>query len=106
MSTYLYLRCKSHNPPLDNDGESGQHLRDLDNIWDDIADRDTVTAAWRKGFRPNDTFRYNTAKFLVAHPHCDISVVDEYERIHYPDGTVHDDYPHIPVPDDSDDTTP
>ena len=36
MSTWLYLRCESHDPPLENDGESGQHLYDLEQIWADI----------------------------------------------------------------------
>lgn len=26
MSTWLYLRCESHDPPIKNEGESGQHL--------------------------------------------------------------------------------
>ena len=33
MSTWLYLRCESHDPPLKNDVESGQHLYDLEQIW-------------------------------------------------------------------------
>lgn len=88
MSTYLYLRCESHNPPIENDGESGQHLYDLPQIWSDIDNCDRITAAWRDDFIPNDNFRYNTAKFLATHPHCQIGVVDEYGDSHYPDGTV------------------
>ena len=47
MSTELYLRCESHNPPLENEDESGQHLRDLDQIWADISNRDRIAAAYR-----------------------------------------------------------
>ena len=42
MSTYLYLRCESHNPPIENDDESGQHLYDLEQIWADLDNRDRI----------------------------------------------------------------
>lgn len=29
MSTYIYLLCRDHNPAIQADGESGQHLTDL-----------------------------------------------------------------------------
>lgn len=45
MSTWLYLRCESHNPPLESDGESGQHLYDLPQIWADLDNRDQIAAA-------------------------------------------------------------
>ena len=38
MSTYLYLRCEDHDPPLVAREESGQHLYDLPTIRADIAD--------------------------------------------------------------------
>lgn len=28
MSTYIYLLCRDHNPAIQADGESGQHLTD------------------------------------------------------------------------------
>ena len=88
MSTELYLRCESHNPPLENEGESGQHLYDLEQIWADIENRDRIAAAYSDGFTPGNAFRHNTARFLAAHPHCQIGVVDEYGRAHHPDGTI------------------
>ena len=88
MSTWLYLRCESHDPPLENDGESGQHLYDLEQIWADINNRDVIAAAWLNHFFPDDHFRRNTASFLAKHPHCQIEVIDEYGRIHHPDGTA------------------
>lgn len=88
MSTYLYLRCDSHDPPLENDSQSGQHLYDLDQIFRDIEDRELIVAAWNDDMYPRDSFRYATAAFLAGHPHCQITVVDEYGRIHRPDGTI------------------
>lgn len=29
MSTYIYLLCRDHDPAIQADGESGQHLTDL-----------------------------------------------------------------------------
>lgn len=88
MSTWLYLRCESHDPPIKNEGESGQHLYDLKQIWADINNRDVIAAAWLDDFIPDDHFRRNTASFLATHPHCQIGVIDEYGRIHHPDGTA------------------
>ena len=90
MSTYLYLRCESHSPPLENDRESGQHLYNLEQIWADLDSRDRIAAAWRDGMTPEYYFRRHTAKFLAAHPHCQIGVIDEYGRTHHPDGTIRD----------------
>ena len=93
MSTWLYLRCESHTPPLENTGESGQHLYDLEQIWADLDNRDQIAANWRDGFFPEDHFRRNTARFLAEHPHCQIGVVDEYGRTHHPDGTEQEETP-------------
>lgn len=90
MSTYLYLRCESHNPPLENGDESGQHLYDLEQIWADLDNRDRIAAAWNDDMTPDDHFRHHTARFLAAHPHCQIGVVDEYGDTHHPDGTTRD----------------
>lgn len=88
MSTWLYLRCESHDPPLKNDGESGQHLRDLEQIWSDLDNRDRIAIAYCDGMIPYDNYRHSTASFLAAHPHCRIGVIDEYGRTHHPDGTI------------------
>lgn len=92
MSTYLYLRCLNHTPPLTADGESGQHLYDLPTIWSHIRDRDTLIAEWHRRMHDNDTnvddppfehhFGRNTARFLTAHPDCVVDVVDEYGGVH------------------------
>ena len=82
VSTYVYLRCEDHDPPLTSDGESGQHLYDLDQIRADIANRDAVAAAWRDDLTSQDSFRRSTARFLAEHPKCQIGIIDEYRRVH------------------------
>lgn len=85
MSTYIYLRCDSHTPPLVADGHSGCHLSDLDQIFRDIEDREQIVAAWNDDMRPLGPFRYATAAFLAQHPNCQITVVDEYGVTHTPE---------------------
>ena len=78
MSTYIYLLCRDHNPAIQADGESGQHLWDLPQLRQDIADRDAIVHSSPYGSR----YRRNTATFLAAHPHCRLGIVDEYGREH------------------------
>ena len=87
MSTYLYLECLDHTPPLLADDESGQHLTDLPQIQRDIAARDALlalVAADVDGEIPYhlSSFRRATAQFLIAHPQCRIGIRDEYGREH------------------------
>lgn len=82
MSTYLYLECLDHDPPLRASGESGQHLYDLPQLRADIAVRDALVAvtAASGGDIPDlgHFFRHHTAQFLVDHPKCRIRIRDEY----------------------------
>lgn len=78
MSTYLYLECLDHDPPLRAEEESGQHLYDLPQIRRDVADRGTVLADETGETWPRDYFRRHTARFLAAHPRCHIGIRDEY----------------------------
>lgn len=87
MSTWLYLECLDHDPPLRSEGESGQHLYDLPQIRADIAARDallTLVAASEYGDVPDmgSHMRTNTARFLVAHPRCHLGIRDEYGYSH------------------------
>lgn len=85
MSTYLYLVCITHEPPLRADGESGQHLYDLPQIRADIANRDAIVAAWELDMEPAGApthFRHATARFLSEHPRCPLAIYDEYGRRH------------------------
>ena len=78
MSTYIYLLCRDHNPAIQADGESGQHLTDLPQLRQDIASRDVIV----HDFYPADSYRRNTALFLAAHPRCHLGIIDEYGREH------------------------
>lgn len=83
MSTWLHLECRSHDPVLTSDGESGQHLWDLPDIQADIANREQIAQAWSaEDTEPEHWFRRNTAAFLAAHPKCDIGIRDEYGHDH------------------------
>lgn len=83
MSTYLYLECQQHNPPLRAENESGQHLYDLPNIRQDIRNRDVVAQIWREEYGGGfGYFRNNTAQFLALHADCPLGIVDEYGNHH------------------------
>jgi hypothetical protein len=88
MSTYLYVECHSHNPPLRAPSESGQHLYDLPQIrsllrWTNQQMKDQLEKyqyeSYADGWDINSGYFFgNTAKFLVEHPECDIEIWDEY----------------------------
>ncbi len=83
MSTWLYLECLDHDPPLQADNESGQHLYDLPQIRADIADRERFVAEMAEPkSQQGDYFRANSASFLAQHPRCRIGIRDEYGRAH------------------------
>lgn len=82
MSTWLYLQCLSHDPPLLADGESGQHLYDLPQIRSDVADREALVKAPILEASFDDHFRANTVRFLVQHQKCEIGIIDEYRTQH------------------------
>lgn len=84
MSTYLYLMCMDHNPPLCADGESGQHMSDLPEILEDLTNRDVIAAAIGLDiFGYGSHLRSNSARFLHTHPKCRIGVRDEYGEWHH-----------------------
>lgn len=84
MSTSLYLVCTDHDPPVQNDCESGQHLYDLPQLREDLANRELIVAAAGIYLYPQDcdSHRCNTARFLEQHPKCNLIIRDEYGREH------------------------
>jgi hypothetical protein len=82
MSTYVYLECLDHDPPLTSNGEVGQHLSDLPQVRKMIAQREAIVAIMRTDAPINyeHHFDSNTAWFLYRHPECNIGIVDEYDR--------------------------
>lgn len=89
MSTWVYLRCLDHDPPIRADEESGQHLYDLPQVHNDIAHRAEMLAAddadgemswvYENGLAH---FRSNTLRFFRRHRTCNLDVIDEYGTIH------------------------
>ena len=82
MSTWLYLECADHDPPITADEESGQHLYDLTNIRADLRNRELIVANAKNGDWPTDYYRVHTARFLAQHPKCRIVIRDEYGNLH------------------------
>lgn len=84
MSTFIYLKCLDHDPPLFAPDESGQHLYDLPQIRADIANREAVVAAYEADEYGVNTpyFLAHTAQFLTRHTKCRIGIEDEYGREH------------------------
>lgn len=84
MSTYVYLQCLDHNPPLRADEESGQHLYDLPQLRADVRDREALVEAWEAMEFTSDLgyFRTNTLRFLRQHPKCRLGIIDEYGHEH------------------------
>lgn len=87
MSTYLYLQCNSHNPPLQSPHEVGQHLRDLPRIREEINWRQILYRAHQNGYLGYESdygsqFTNTLRTFLIQHPHCSLRIVDEYGDTH------------------------
>lgn len=86
MSTYIFLECLDHDPPIQAEDESGQHLYDLPRIRAEVADREATAAdvhsyegsVLDEEFDPGAYFRCSSARFLAAHPNCRIGIRDEY----------------------------
>lgn len=89
MSTYIYLECHDHEPPLRAEDESGQHDYDLPRIRADIAMRKELVRKYRADPGPIAMasivgyFSMNSAKFLSQHEDCEIGIRDEY-GVEYP----------------------
>ena len=80
MSTYIYLECLDHDPPMTSDGEVGQHTYDLPDVRKMIANRETIVKMMSLDlpFQWDSHFDSNTAYFLAAHPTCRLRIYDEY----------------------------
>jgi len=84
MSTYLYLTCLDHDPPLLAQDESGQHLYDLPRIRIEINNREIIVENYDNSAVPLyfDTgtghFSANSAFFLSQHRKCNIGITSEY----------------------------
>lgn len=82
MSTYIYLECIAHDPPIQAVSESGQHLSDLDRLRGELQLRDEYATAIAIDARFDDPYTQATAKFLSEHPECPLRIIDEYGTHH------------------------
>lgn len=90
MSTWMYLQCEDHDPPIRAREESGQHWYDLPRIRAEVANRGDLLARMDAGdFNPpavwtgsnlNVYFPRNSAMFLRDHPNCRITIWTEYDE--------------------------
>lgn len=88
MSTYLYLQCRSHNPPIWSDSHVGSSLSDvpyalrlLENrapliAVRDLADDDVAYGAQFSGYAGA------AAWFLTQHRDCEVVLIDQYGETH------------------------
>lgn len=81
MSTYLYLECLDHQPPLRSEDEVGQHLYDLPQIRALIAKRAAISELG-DDVTFSEYFDRAAARFLRQHPKCHLRIVDEYDQEH------------------------
>lgn len=89
MSTYLYLWDDSHNPPLPSQDEVGSNLSQLPEIIEILNRRQEIPELFKIAESHNaeisstsDIWR-RCAYFIRDHPHCTISVRDEYDHLHF-----------------------
>lgn len=100
MSTYVYLVCDSHEPPLVAGDESGQHLYNLPAVVTaiahakDVADLfvangsgqavEALVIAKAGPVRWDAHYGRHTGSFLAQHTTCRLGIVDEYGRRYDP----------------------
>ena len=88
MSTWLYLQCLDHDPPITSADEVGQHLYNLADIRREVANRELLYNAHAAGLTGGDynvgcgRFTDNARAFLLQHPRCNLRIVDEYGQEH------------------------
>lgn len=74
MSTYWYLECLSHDPPIRSDDEVEQHTHGLPAISALVQSR---TKAVDESM---SYFERHAARFLMQHPICQLQFVSEYGK--------------------------
>lgn len=87
MSTYFYLQCVSHDPPLQSESEVEQHWTPfLDVIRGIVRDRELgeFKQPWQvingpaQPYSIHDFWEAVAHAFVQAHPTCRIELVSEY----------------------------
>ena len=82
MSTYIYLKCVSHQPPIYSDMEVGQHTCDIDDIRKMFANKIKIVEIANTGLDVTygSSWANCAARFLTQHPNCEIIIEDEYKK--------------------------
>lgn len=78
MSTYWYLECSSHTPPLRSLEEVEQHTSGLPAVRELVARRgntNLMTYMYSEGAY----FQKNAVGFLLQHSECPLRLVNEYD---------------------------
>ena len=82
MSTYWYLECLDHDPPIISDMEFTQHTND--DAFRAAIDLANSRPIGSKDFTYNDSLRDyfdgNARRFLIQHPSCRLGLVNEYDK--------------------------
>lgn len=91
MSTYFYLECLSHTPPLQCDTEVSQHDDRYVEAAIRLAQGEPATSFTEDDFLGSWT-REGALRFLREHEHCAIDIVSEYgDRRPIPGRGIHRD---------------
>lgn len=79
MSTYWYLECTSHDPPLRSSDEVEQHTTGLPAIRELVARRGDIALMCHTATY-GTWFLRNASTFLIQHPECPLKFVNEYDK--------------------------
>ncbi len=83
MSTYWYLECMDHDPPLKSFDEVTQHTDDVyyrravELVHQRPLDPDWENTYYRDG-SADTYFEGHARAFLVQHPQCTVGLINEY----------------------------
>ena len=77
MSTYWYIECLNHTPPLSSADEVEQHTRGLDPIRTLIESR-PVDPNWHEHSSHLQYFETHADRLHPQHPDCRLQLVNEY----------------------------
>lgn len=83
MSTYWYMECMSHNPPVRSLEEFTQHTEDA-RYWNVVALLGERPLRGEMGYH-GDSMENQAELFIRQHPHCCIEFVNEYNDRRQPE---------------------
>lgn len=97
MSTEIFVACMDHNPPLPHDEASGVGEHTVKVVQKDIANRELLLSMWENDLMDwPEGGRSQTFRFMLRHRHCNLGVVDEYNKTYPADQPAVDQMPSNP----------